>query len=212
MIIDGNSTDGSVEFLKTLSQPFNWISENDSGVYEAMNKGIDLAKGEWLYFLGDDDRLFENTTFEKVFKNKISSKTDILIGRIKYDFCEDDSIFIKKNDGIVSSSWSKKLWLKNSLHHQGMFYNKRLFVDRRYSLNYKILADYDLNLNLFKNGVKPFMIAEKVAVCGTDGLSKGYRWKMYREEIELKTNESSILLWPLFFLWSFSKYLVKKKI
>ena len=59
-IIDGASTDGTQEYLKTLDQRFNFISEEDSGIYNAMNKGIEKSKGEWLYFLGADDKFLSN--------------------------------------------------------------------------------------------------------------------------------------------------------
>ena len=53
LIIDGGSTDGTMEILKKYDDTIDyWISEPDKGVYHAMNKGIEIAQGEWLYFLG----------------------------------------------------------------------------------------------------------------------------------------------------------------
>ncbi len=209
-IINNASNDGTLEYLQTLEKPFYWISEPDKGVYDAMNKGISLAKGEWLYFLGADDRLINKATLATLFSKPILDQTKILIGKIKYDWKEKDSIFIKRKDGLVTSSWSKKLWIKNSSHHQSLFYRKELFTTRKYSLKYKILADYALNLHLYKKGVKIRIVDETITVCGTKGLSKRYNWNLYKEEIELKTDESSLLLKPLFFLIAFVKYILKK--
>ncbi len=211
-IIDGASSDGTYDYLKTLEPPFNWISEKDNGVYEAMNKGIELSKGEWLYFLGADDIFFDKDTLASIFKANIDSKFDLIIGSVRYNFSVQDSLFLKKNDGNVSSSWSKKMWIKNTLHHQGILYKKSLFEKQYYSIKYKILADYALNLNLYEKGIKAFTTEQIIAVCGTNGLSKGYHWKMYQEEISLKTNQSSIVLQPLFFVISSIKYLIKKQI
>lgn len=69
IIIDGKSTDGSVELIeKNAGIVSYWVSEKDSGIYNAMNKGIAKAKGEYLYFLNSGDALFESVTLEKIFE------------------------------------------------------------------------------------------------------------------------------------------------
>lgn len=211
-IIDGASNDGTQDYLKSLEHPFRWISEKDKGVYDAMNKGIDLSKGEWLYFLGSDDRIFDKDTLVNVFNSFADSKLDLIIGSIKYDFNSEDSFFLKKNEGEIKPSWSRKMWVKNTLHHQGVFYKRGLYKEHYYTLQYAILADYALNLNLYEKGVQALMINQIIAVCGTDGMSKEHRWKMYQEEIDLKTNQSSVLLKPVFFAISLFKYFIKKRI
>lgn len=68
IVIDGGSTDGSVELLEQSTDKVGyWVSEKDSGIYNAMNKGIHQARGEYLYFLNSGDALYENTTLEKMF-------------------------------------------------------------------------------------------------------------------------------------------------
>lgn len=68
IIIDGKSTDGSVELIEQYKDKVSyWVSEKDSGIYNAQNKGIQQAKGEYLYFLNSGDALYENTALEKVF-------------------------------------------------------------------------------------------------------------------------------------------------
>src|ERR1700753_3296637 len=66
IVIDGLSTDSSVELLQTHAQQLNYISEKDKGIYDAMNKGIEKASGEFLLFLNSGDYLFEKNTIEKV--------------------------------------------------------------------------------------------------------------------------------------------------
>lgn len=177
-----------------------------------MNKGIDLSKGDWLYFLGADDILFQKNTLTAVLKKLCNDNANLIIGKTKYDYCNEDSMFLKKNDGEVQSSLSKKIWFKNTIHHQGIFYKSKLFKHQYYCLKYSVLADYALNLNFFVKGVEVIMIKDIIAICGTNGLSKVYSWKIYKEEIALKTNQSSVLLKPVFFTISFIKYLIKKKI
>lgn len=210
-VIDNKSTDGTEKYLKSLNSPFYWLCEQDMGIYDAMNKGIKSCSGDWLYFLGCDDRLLYSKTLEDVFNN-ITSEFDLIIGKIEYDLIGNETHFISKNKGVVTSSMSRKIWLRNTMHHQGVFYKKSLFSKLEYSTQYKVLSDYDLNINLFKQGIKKLIINDKIALCNTKGISKNYNWKLYKEEINLKTNNTSLLFKPIFYLIAFGKYLIKKMI
>lgn len=207
--MDSNSKDGTVSFLKTLDKPYYWISENDIGIYDAMNKGILKAKGEWIYFLGCDDELYAEDTLKKVYLN-LDNNIDIFLGQIKYDFNASDSVVLKRNDGIFTSSWSNFIWIKNTVHHQSVFYNKEIFKNLSYPLEYKILSDYYLNLKLKIKGVSVKSTNSIVALCGTKGVSKNYLWKLYEEEVALKTKLSSVIFKPFFFIISIVKYILKK--
>jgi putative colanic acid biosynthesis glycosyltransferase len=199
-IIDGASTDGTQEYLKTLDQRFNFISEEDSGIYNAMNKGIEKSTGEWLYFLGTDDKFSSNQTLLLffMFEEKKLKKERLLIGNVQYS----------NNDKFISN-FSPKLWFKNTLHHQSVFYKRELFDKLRYNENYKVLADYHLNLQLLKQRVAYKKIDVIVAVCGEAGISKNYNWNLYKEEIVLKTSLSSVFMKPIFFILGISKYLFR---
>jgi len=211
-IVDNESTDGTVEYLKTLEAPFYWKSELDNGIYDAMNKGILLATKEWIYFMGADDLLYDDTVLVDVFAESIPDQFKLIIGSIKYDLKENDIINTHTRDGLVKTSWSKKLWIKNSAHHQAIFYNKEIFKERKYSLKYKILADYALNLELYRsNKIKVILIDTIIAICGTEGLSKNYTKNMYKEEVNLKVEQSFILLKPVFTVLAMFKHLIKLK-
>ncbi|NJL12522.1 MAG: glycosyltransferase [Microscillaceae bacterium] len=68
IIIDGGSTDNTIEIIKKYEKHITyWVSEKDKGIYDAMNKGIDVATGEWIYFLGTDDLLSDNILI-KIFQ------------------------------------------------------------------------------------------------------------------------------------------------
>ncbi|MCF6347550.1 MAG: glycosyltransferase [Flavobacteriaceae bacterium] len=209
-IIDGGSSDNTVKFLQSLKDPFHWISEPDKGVYDAMNKGIALSKGQWLYFLGADDSLFNPTTLSSIFSKPIPHEKQMIIGRIKYDLKTNDNVYTHNNEGLIVSSWSKKLWIKNALHHQAVFYKKILFSNLKYDLKYHILADHALNLQLYKKKVDAKIIDTIISICGTDGQSKKYHWKMYKEEIDLKVAVSSYFFKPIFVIIGYIKYLLKK--
>jgi len=215
IVVDGVSTDNTLAILREYERKCVYlkvISEKDGGLYDAMNKGILLATKEWIYFMGADDLLYDDTVLVDVFAESIPDQFKLIIGSIKYDLKENDIINTHTRDGLVKTSWSKKLWIKNSAHHQAIFYNKEIFKERKYSLKYKILADYALNLELYRsNKIKVILIDTIIAICGTEGLSKNYTKNMYKEEVNLKVEQSFTLLKPVFTVLAMFKHLIKLK-
>jgi len=210
LIIDGDSNDGTQEFLKGIEHPFFWVSEKDKGIYDAMNKGIDASKGKWLLFLGCDDIIYNKNTLKNIFNKDIGANYKLVIGKIKYCYSSNDSFFLKNKSGIFNSSWSKLLWIYNTAHHQSILYRKEVFLLKKYSLEYKILADYNLNLYLFNKGVQVLKVSEIISLCGTSGISKIYNWRLYEEEIDLKIKNSSSYLKPFFYSFIYLKFIIKK--
>jgi glycosyltransferase involved in cell wall biosynthesis len=193
-----------------LDKPYNWISEPDNGIYDAMNKGISLSTGNWLYFLGSDDKFADQNVLSELFSVSIPENIDILLGTIKYALKKDDSLFLKKNRGHFIPSWTNLIWLKNSIPHQAIFYRKNLFDHFVFSSQYKVLGDYDLNLKLYNNKKQHLKFDTIIAICDTNGISKNYDWNLYKEEIKLKSYHSSIVFKPFFFCLAGFKYIVKK--
>lgn len=208
-VIDGDSNSETRLYLKKLKFPFQFISENDNGIYDAMNKGVCLAKGEWLYFLGSGDVLFNNNVLESIFKNSMNRNCQLLSGRILYEGENQPFIYSTSKKEKIPS-WSFLMWLRNGLHHQGTFYSRELFKQYKYSLNYQILSDYWLNLMFFKKGFSCKILPYVVSVCDSNGISKQRRWKMYKEEIALKTSLSKKVFRPLFYILAIIKYAIAK--
>ena len=87
IVIDGGSTDGSVDILKKYDQQINyWVSEKDSGIYNAMNKGISKAHGEYLNFMNSGDCFYALDNLERVAKYQY--ETDFIVGR-DYHYSEE---------------------------------------------------------------------------------------------------------------------------
>lgn len=162
-----------------------------------MNKGVKKAKGEWLYFLGADDQLYNNNILEQVFKDDLQDY-QIIFGNIMYS-----------TEVIFTSIFSKKLWYKNTLHHQSAFYKRALFYTRRFDEKLKILADYQMNLALFKEGVTTKSLNLIIAYCRENGVSKSYKWNLYREEIQIKKSLSPPFIWPFFYFLGLLKFLFR---
>lgn len=137
LIIDGESEDGSAELIKKYSDHVTyWISEKDSGIYHAMNKGIQQAKGTYCLFLNSGDWLVNNAVLETVFAS--TPIADMLIGRCRISE-NGQSVFITKH----SADLTLKSFIGNTLPHQATFIKTALF-DRfgQYEEKYVIHADF----------------------------------------------------------------------
>ena len=126
IVVDGASTDESVDIIKSYSDKISyWVSEPDTGIYNAMNKGIKKANGEYLLFLNSGDILADKTVLFKVFENKITK--DIATAR-----CH-----VTKDGQVVwTSPLHKDITFGTlyyvGLNHQSTFIKKDLFA--RYGL------------------------------------------------------------------------------
>lgn len=153
---------------------------SDSGVYDAMNKGIERAQGDWLYFIGADDHLANSTALEQLLSHAEES-TSLVAGRVKN---------LPPRRRLVPE-WHEPKWdgtflLRNGIHHQGALYRKNLFEHYRYPVELKILGDYHFNLHLWHSGHEAKLTDVHVASCLQGGLSKRFKVSLYREEWWLK--------------------------
>ena len=208
-IIDGESSKETKEYLEHLEVPFFYQSEKDKGIYDAMNKGIAFSNGEWLYFLGAGDELYHESVLENCFLNRTLESVNLIAGNIVYEGNKTPFIY-SKNKMTKNPSWSNAMWIRNGLHHQGTFYKKLLFLNTKYPLKYKTLSDYWLNLLLYKQNEKCLIIESTIAKCNSDGVSKSGNWNLYKEEVNLKTDLTSLLLKPIFYIVAFTKFLSRK--
>ncbi len=144
LIIDGLSDDNTVEICNSFKDiRLKIFSEKDDGIYHAMNKGIGEAKGSWLYFMGSDDRLYNDKVLEKVLLVAQETRLKIIYGNVFV--CGDCGW---ANDGRVYDGYFKKTKIiSKNICHQSIFYRKAVFdILPWYNLNYKICADHDLNI------------------------------------------------------------------
>lgn len=171
IIIDGGSTDKTLDIIRKYDSTIDcWISEKDEGVYNAMNKGIDISRGEWLYFIGADDYFLVNKSLEDIPFADLSMYLAIS-GGVVYEGAK-----------YVISSFSNKMFLHNTLHHQATFYSKKLFLAFQYDEEFKIVADYELNLILFLHHRKKVkFIKNIICFCRLDGLSLKYANEAHKE-------------------------------
>ena len=139
IVIDGGSTDGSKEYIEQYADKLTyWVSEPDGGIYNAMNKGIVKANGEYLNFMNSGDLFCDKYVLEKL--SSIILKSSIILGNITA---------IEKNKKLKKITYSSNslnslgsiLW--GNFCHQSMFFHRKLFEKYGlYDLQYKIVSDW----------------------------------------------------------------------
>ena len=191
IIIDGASTDGSVEIIKQHANTVisYYISEPDSGIYNAMNKGIKKARGNYLLFLNSGDYLINKDVLSIVFTQ---------IGNTNSDFIFCDSKVINRNTHFVKKNPRKLNFLffyYDSVCHQSTFIKKSLFDEiEQYDESLKIMSDWKFVIvSLCKYNKSYTVINEVVSAFNMEGISgsKNSRQLMKEErEKVLKENFS----------------------
>lgn len=145
LIMDGVSTDNTLDIARSFSdERIRIYSEKDSGVYDAMNKGIDKAHGEWLYFLGSDDTLYDYEVLHDM-ANIIETKPES-------QFVYGNAYFLKRKEIWDGEFTLHKLLFDRNICHQAIFFRRDIFhLVGKYDLQYKVFADWDLNIRIFWN-------------------------------------------------------------
>ena len=176
LVIDGGSTDGTLDILQKYRHRINiLISEPDTGIYNAMNKGIKLAHGERLNFMNGGDNFASDDALERVFKDKTYT-SDILYGNMNFIRPEKS---IRVNQFPIKLS--KNFFYHSCISHQASFIKKDLF--EKYGLydeSYRIVADWEKWLLFLQSGCK----FQHIDVTVTDFYSGGISSKMSEKHLQ----------------------------
>ena len=186
IIIDGNSNDDSLQIINRYKDLFTdknirfiVVSENDNGIYDAMNKGILLSTGDWIGILNADD-YYDSNTLSYVQNHIISDNCDLVYGNM--NIIENGNIkeLTPKNDLNI-------LYSSMSLFHPSIFIKKSIY-DRYglYSLEFKLSSDWDLVLRLFHNNVKFSFLNKTLSNFTSGGAGSGFRLIHYKERLKIR--------------------------
>ncbi len=180
IIIDGASTDGSVDFFiqqLEYGKITRVVSEKDDGIYNAMNKGLLYASGDFILFLNSDDKLNEHC-LQTLVELCLSEKTD-------YAFC--DATIINQEGKAIGSHIGdmNKIYFGTPYCHQGLLCRKECYINIKYNENYK-LTMWPFAFDLYNSGFKFSYVNKKLAYFRSDGLSASPLFAMEQTTIKEK--------------------------
>jgi len=183
IIVDGGSKDGTIDIIKKYEDHIaKWVSEPDKGIYDAMNKAIDMATGEWINFMNAGD-MFVDCNVLKALSEVFEERHDVIYG---------NTIFYGRGKQKLRKGQKIHKQLPRFVH-QSSFVLTSLTKERKYDLNYKIAADHAFFYNLYKEGKEFFYVDQVISMFNNDGISANHRFIVYNEVCEIEGLRPSVI-------------------
>jgi putative colanic acid biosynthesis glycosyltransferase len=174
IVVDGGSVDGSADYLKAT--PARWISEIDSGIYDAMNKGLRMARGAYVIFMNAGDIFADSDTLSRV-------KIALAHTSARPDFIYGDAI----EDGHYKDAKPHHTLAQGMFtHHQAMFYRRAHKSGLLYDTAYEIAADYDFTCRFLMDGADVLYMPRPICVFETGGISQRLVTKARKEQAAIR--------------------------
>lgn len=176
LIVDGISQDDTISIIQEnieKDKRIRFVSEKDDGIFDAMNKGIRLSFGEWLYFLGSDDCLHDSSILNSVFDNVQNTSYNFFYGNIL------------SSKGIYDGEFDREKILRKNISHQAIFYKKNIFSQiGNYNVRYKTHSDWDFNIRCFSSNIISIKYANIIiADFAKGGVSSQHEVLFFREKL-----------------------------
>ncbi len=203
IVVDGGSTDSTLDIIKKYDAKISkWISESDSGIYDALNKGINLSTGDIIGFLHSDDIFADDKVIEKIADRFTLANVDAVYSDLVY--------VSKRNINKIIRYWKAGKFSENSLKYGWMPPHPTLFIRRSlyekfglFDTGLKIASDYDMVLRLLKNSPgSVFYIDDVLIKMRLGGRSNRSLKNIFRKSSEdyraLKKNNFSFPAFTLF--------------
>jgi glycosyltransferase involved in cell wall biosynthesis len=167
-----------------------------------MNKGIAVSTGDWILFLGADDRLAGDSVLHAAAQHLQLARADVAVAEVTYD------------DGRVYRHPSPLGPLaRNFIHHQGAFYRRTLFdAGQNFDMTFRVMGDYELNLRFLNRQIQSQPLPLHLTICGSGGISDAGLWLGCTEEIKARHRHAAAWrCWPWDIL-SIARFLRKRAV
>lgn len=210
VIIDGGSTDGTRRVVRNRIRNrlanIRWslISEKDSGIYDAMNKGVSRACGEYVYFLNAGDIFKTDDVLKKTDVFMENKGIDLVCGDVVYRYEDRDEYIDYKNHPRLSRFW---IGIGIGTCHQAVFIRRDVMLQHPFDTSYRYLADQELFAYIISCGMSIGYSGVCVAVYDTNGFSSKDNNGSSRKEND-RINCCYNKVW--YIVWRFPKWIVRK--
>jgi len=202
IIVDGGSKDGTVDIIKRLEPEFkgrlSWKSEPDKGLYDAMNKGIARAKGDFVWFINAGDEIYAPDTLAHIIA-VAKEDTDIVYG--KACIVNAEGIKVSEHHKVTPPNLQRKHLLNGLVvSHQAIIVRRS--IAENYNTDYRICADYEWVLKAVSASRKNTYLDEYLCKFLTEGVSQKQRKRAWKERFQIMCAHFGLLrtLWAHFLI------------
>lgn len=199
VIIDGGSSDGTIDVIRRNEEKVSfWLSEKDNGIFDAMNKALGHVSGDWLIFLNSGDIFYDNDVLQVCFKNEIGEEYGVVYG---------ETYSRKGKLKMTPFVFHPHGFAPMGICHQSLFVRTSLAQKYRFSMKYKVAADYNMIRTIFNEGYKFYHVPHMISVFDLNGFSKANAFLQLKEVAEICDARHS----PLYY-WSVLRLKIKNLI
>ena len=189
LVIDGASTDGTAKIIQRYASSITrWISEPDNGIYDAMNKGLAMAAGDYVLFMNSGDEIYSEDTVHQVFAS--DEDADIYYGETEMYNEQWESIGLRRHAIPEQFNW-KSFRFGMNISHQAIYIRRALV--RPYDLQYQLSADIDWVIHAAKRAQKIVNTKRIVAKYLVGGMSKKRHWQSLKERFWIFSKHYGLL-------------------
>jgi glycosyltransferase involved in cell wall biosynthesis len=175
IVIDGGSTDNSVDVMKRYPGIDHWVSERDGGRYHAMNKGVQAATGDWVIFINSGDRFHDPSVVADVFRDHDHAGAELVYGHVlrRYPAQEVERVILAQDLSTLP--------LRMPCSHQSLFARRSLLLEHPFSTELSIAADHDFMLRALMAGSRFEKVDRIISIFYTGGVSDRERLEALRQ-------------------------------
>jgi len=180
IVVDGASTDATVELIRRNEDIIAfWSSEPDTGIYDAWNKALKRAHGDWICFLGADDRYVRNDSLEKMMRLAASGPCNFVSGRMR--------VVVHGTPIVRGAPWDRaRMRNYQVIAHPGAVHHRSLFEQHgQFDVSYRIAGDYDFLLRA-ADSIQGKFLDEVVVEMGGEGASNRQLLQVFRETYRIQ--------------------------
>jgi glycosyltransferase involved in cell wall biosynthesis len=182
LVIDGGSDDGTLDILRKYEDRIDyWVSEPDAGIYDAMNKGVDLASGAWINFMNAGDSLFDAHTINALFSDPEKTRgVDVIFGDVVMIYPQYGGMSKVKKAGQL-----RDLWKGMQFSHQSVLIATAYQKRNKFNPAYRLAADFGVLYSAYRQNRSFCYAGQVLASTRADGLSDVQRVRVYRERLRI---------------------------
>ncbi|MBC7450786.1 MAG: glycosyltransferase [Cytophagales bacterium] len=212
IIIDGNSTDGTKEWIQALTLPYlRYTSEKDKGIYDAMNKGLSIASGSYVWFMNSGDGIYHPETIDALMK--ISGHPDVLYGETMLVNTAGEQLGIRSEQTtrVLPEHLTARSMIKGMVVcHQSFIVKKAITTP--YNLNYRYSADIDWVISCLERADSVYNCKQIIASYLVGGFSIQHQQGGWKERWAIYVVHYGLFLTACAHLFIGLRYILKNKI